>query len=47
MIGFGFTKTYHQIMALRFVLGIFEAGFFPGTADLHWLCFFLLANPFT
>ena len=30
MIGFGFTKTYHQIMALRIVLGILEAGFFPG-----------------
>jgi hypothetical protein len=30
MIGFGFVKEWHTLLPLRLVLGIFEAGFFPG-----------------
>lgn len=26
----GFVKTYHQLVALRFLLGVFEAGVMPG-----------------
>lgn len=33
-IGFGFCKTWTQMIPLRLVLGIFEAGFFPGCAYL-------------
>jgi MFS family permease len=34
MIGFGFVKEWHTLLPLRLVLGIFEAGFFPGSAYL-------------
>lgn len=34
MICFGFVKTWDQMIPLRLVLGIFEAGFFPGCAYL-------------
>lgn len=30
MIGFGFVKEWHTLVPLRLILGIFEAGFFPG-----------------
>lgn len=30
MIGFGFVKEWHTLLPLRLVLGVFEAGFFPG-----------------
>ena len=30
---FGFVLTWKQMIALRLVLGIFEAGFFPGKLD--------------
>jgi MFS family permease len=32
MICFGFVKTWTDMIPLRLVLGIFEAGFFPGCA---------------
>ncbi|KAJ9659939.1 hypothetical protein H2198_002829 [Neophaeococcomyces mojaviensis] len=34
MIGFGFVQTWVQLIPLRLLLGIFEAGFFPGCAYL-------------
>ena len=34
MICFGFLKTWTQMLGLRLVLGVFEAGFFPGCAYL-------------
>ncbi|KAI9670888.1 MAG: hypothetical protein M1817_003773 [Caeruleum heppii] len=34
MIGMGFTKNWTQLLALRLILGIFEAGFFPGCVYL-------------
>ncbi|EMC95411.1 hypothetical protein BAUCODRAFT_72648 [Baudoinia panamericana UAMH 10762] len=34
MICFGFLTNYEQMLGLRLVLGIFEAGFFPGCAYL-------------
>ncbi|KAF3005863.1 hypothetical protein E8E13_009023 [Curvularia kusanoi] len=34
MIAFGFVKEWHTLIPLRLVLGIFEAGFFPGSAYL-------------
>jgi MFS family permease len=34
MIGFGFVKEWHTLLPLRLILGIFEAGFFPG--ESHW-----------
>ncbi|WPH04103.1 retrograde regulation protein 2 [Acrodontium crateriforme] len=34
MICFGFTKKWYDMVPLRLVLGIFEAGFFPGCAYL-------------
>ncbi|KAH3920355.1 hypothetical protein HBH56_003440 [Parastagonospora nodorum] len=34
MIGFGFVKEWHTLLPLRLILGIFEAGFFPGSAYL-------------
>jgi hypothetical protein len=30
MISFGFVKVWHTLLPLRLLLGIFEAGFFPG-----------------
>jgi hypothetical protein len=44
-IGMGFVKGWHSMVALRIILGIFEAGFFPGSVYLlryvinlhHWL----------
>ncbi|PGH17195.1 hypothetical protein AJ79_01333 [Helicocarpus griseus UAMH5409] len=36
MIGFGFTHTWDQLLGLRVILGILEAGFYPG-------CVFLLS----
>jgi hypothetical protein len=37
MIGFGFVKEWHTLLPLRLLLGIFEAGFFPGKLNVH--CF--------
>jgi len=37
MIGFGFVKEWHTLLPLRLLLGIFEAGFFPGTSH-HVFC---------
>lgn len=34
MIGFGFVTVWTQMIALRVVLGLFEAGFFPGCVYL-------------
>lgn len=34
MIGFGFVKNYESLAALRCVLGILEAGFFPSVVYL-------------
>lgn len=34
MIGMGFVKNWNSMVALRLVLGIFEAGFFPGSVYL-------------
>lgn len=34
MLGMGFVKTWSQLAALRVVLGILEAGFFPGCVYL-------------
>lgn len=34
MITFGFLTTWTQMIPLRLILGIFEAGFFPGCAYL-------------
>ncbi|KAF1838431.1 MFS general substrate transporter [Decorospora gaudefroyi] len=34
MLGFGFVKEWHNLLPLRLLLGIFEAGFFPGSAYL-------------
>jgi hypothetical protein len=39
MIGFGFVKEWHTLLPLRLLLGVFEAGFFPG--KLTMLCSFL------
>lgn len=40
MIGMGFMKNWQQLAALRVVLGILEAGFFPGSVYLlsTWYC---------
>jgi MFS family permease len=40
MIGMGFTKKWDQLAALRVVLGLFEAGFFPS-------CVYLLSTWYT
>jgi MFS family permease len=29
-LGFAFVKNYSAVLGLRFVIGVFEAGFFPG-----------------
>ncbi|KAL2071999.1 hypothetical protein VTL71DRAFT_11342 [Oculimacula yallundae] len=34
MIGFGFVKKWYEMVGLRVVLGVLEAGFFPGCAYL-------------
>lgn len=34
MIGMGFVKRWEQLMGLRLVLGVFEAGYFPGAVYL-------------
>ena len=40
MIGFGFVKSWEQMVGLRVLLGVFEAGFFPG-------CVYLLSTWYT
>ncbi|TID17092.1 major facilitator superfamily transporter [Venturia nashicola] len=40
MLGMGFVKTWSQLAALRVVLGVLEAGFFPG-------CVYLLSTWYT
>lgn len=40
MIGMGFVKSWQALAALRVILGIFEAGFFPG-------CVYLLSTWYT
>lgn len=34
MIGFGFSPSYQVLLALRLLLGVFEAGYFPGCVYL-------------
>lgn len=34
MIGFGFVQSWSPLVALRLILGILEAGFFPGVVYL-------------
>jgi len=34
MLGMGFVNTYGQITALRVIIGLFEAGFFPSAVYL-------------
>ncbi|RDW59665.1 MFS general substrate transporter-30 [Coleophoma cylindrospora] len=34
MVGFGFVKQWEQLLGLRILLGVLEAGFFPGCAYL-------------
>ncbi|KAK3057712.1 hypothetical protein LTR09_001896 [Extremus antarcticus] len=36
-IGFTGVKTYGQIVGLRFLIGVFEAGFYPGTVAMESL----------
>jgi len=39
MIGFGFVKEWHTLLPLRLILGVFEAGFFPGELyDISVVC---------
>lgn len=33
MIGFGLVNNWETLIGLRLVLGIFEAGFFPGKSS--------------
>ena len=40
MLGMGFVKTFEQMAALRVILGILEAGFFPS-------CVYLLSTWYT
>ncbi|KAI0882003.1 major facilitator superfamily MFS-1 [Annulohypoxylon maeteangense] len=40
MIGFGFSPSYQVLLALRIILGVFEAGYFPG-------CVYLLSTWYT
>lgn len=40
MIGMGFTETWESLAALRVILGLFEAGFFPS-------CVYLLSTWYT
>jgi MFS family permease len=40
MIGMGFVKNFEQLAALRTVLGVLEAGFFPS-------CVYLLSTWYT
>ncbi|KAI1454011.1 MFS general substrate transporter [Annulohypoxylon moriforme] len=40
MIGFGFSPSYNVLIALRIILGVFEAGYFPG-------CVYLLSTWYT
>lgn len=40
MIGMGFVKNWSQLAALRVVLGVLEAGFFPS-------CVYLLSTWYT
>jgi hypothetical protein len=34
IIGFGFSKNWSTLVALRLILGILEAGYFPGCVYL-------------
>ena len=36
-IGFAGVQTYGQVVVLRFLLGVFEAGFYPGWYRECWL----------
>jgi len=38
MIVFGFIKNWTDLVYLRLILGIFEAGFFPGRYPMHKIC---------
>lgn len=46
MLGQGFVKSYAALAACRALLGLFEAGFFPGCVYLVtcWLVLYLQAN---
>ncbi|KAF2475006.1 MFS general substrate transporter [Lindgomyces ingoldianus] len=37
-MGFAGVKSYASVVVLRFFIGVFEAGFFPGDAFLLWFC---------
>lgn len=37
MICFGFVKTWSDLIPLRLILGVFEAGFFPGMCNFNVL----------
>jgi hypothetical protein len=45
MICFGFVTSWHQLIPLRIVLGIFEAGFFPVCRPKHRLSHLMLTPP--
>ncbi len=40
MMSMGFLRTWTQMVGLRIILGVFEAGFFPGmnSLDKSWIC---------
>jgi MFS family permease len=38
-LGFAGVKTYAQVIVIRFLIGVFEAGFFPGKLCLPVLCY--------
>jgi hypothetical protein len=44
MIGFGFVKEWHTLLPLRLLLGIFEAGFFPGKCHQQRFPHFYLSS---
>lgn len=37
MIGFGFSPSYQILLGLRIILGVFEAGYFPGSVYLLYV----------
>lgn len=46
MLGFGFVKEWHTLLPLRLLLGVFEAGFFPGkNLPGPLLCILVLTAP--
>jgi hypothetical protein len=41
MIAFGFVKNWTDLIYLRLILGVFEAGFFPGRLPMDIFCLVL------